>query len=249
MKCIILAAGYATRMYPLTENFPKPLLEVKGKAILDWIVEDLDRTGAITELIVISNHKFIQHFTEWSKNAAYQMKITVLDDGTVCNEKRLGAVRDIAFAVRACNVQEETLVLAGDNLMDFSMKGFLDFYAGKQASCIMCHYEKDIAKLQKTGVIRIADDGRVLDMQEKPREPQSNWAVPPFYIYSKEDLEKILYAVDKKCCNVDAPGDFIAWLCRQNTVYAYKMPGKRFDIGSLEGYEEIKKSFCGLEKK
>ena len=108
MKCLILAAGYATRLYPLTENFPKPLLKVQGKAILDWLIEDMDKSGAIDEYVVISNHKFAHHFENWAKEKT--QKITVVDDGTSSNETRLGAVRDIQFALDALNIREDIKV-------------------------------------------------------------------------------------------------------------------------------------------
>ena len=123
MKCLILAAGYATRLYPLTENFPKPLLKVQGKAILDWLIEDMDRSGVIDEYVVISNHKFAHHFDAWA--AEKKQKVTVVDDGTESNETRLGAVRDIQFALDRLNIRDDVLVMAGDNLLDFSLTKFL----------------------------------------------------------------------------------------------------------------------------
>lgn len=246
MKCIILAAGYATRLYPLTENFPKPLLDVKGKAIIDWLIEDLDSLGEISEFIIVSNHKFVEHFKKWQAGLNYRAKVTVVDDGTEDNGSRLGAVRDIVFAMDTCDVKEEIVVLAGDNLTDFSLRGFVDYFKKKRATCIMRHYEPDVEKLRRTGVITIDEKDKVLAMQEKPAEPMSNWAVPPFYIYGAEDLIKIREAVEQKVCNVDAPGDFIAWMCTQSDVYAYEMPGSRYDIGNLESYRKIQEIYQGI---
>ena len=243
MKCIILAAGYATRLYPLTENFPKPLLEVCGKAILDWIVDDLEKSELIDEFIVVSNHKFVDHFELWASMRCEKAKITVLDDGTEDNAHRLGAVRDIAFAVEQCHVTDDVMVVAGDNLTDFSLHGFIDYFLEKRHTCSMRHYEADVNKLRKTGVIEIDECEMVLQMQEKPMEPVSNWAVPPFYIYVKEDLPKIFQAVTSGVCNVDAPGDFIAWLCGESEVYAYLMPGTRYDIGDLASYERVQEVY------
>lgn len=245
MKCIILAAGYATRLYPLTENYPKPLLRVKDKAIIDWLIEDLDAVGCIDEFIVVSNHKFYEIFLEWSTEKSYQAKLTVLDDGTEDNEHRLGAVKDIAFVIEACEITEPVVVVAGDNLTDFSLRGFVEYYMTKRRTCIMRHYEPVLEKLQRTGVIRIDDRDKVLEMQEKPKNPISNWAVPPFYVYCAKDLELICKAVREGLCNVDAPGDFIAWLCSQGEVYAYLMPGERYDIGDLESYEKVCREYAG----
>ena len=126
MKCLILAAGYATRLYPLTENFPKPLLEVAGKPILDWLIEDMEKTGLVDEYIIISNHKFAHIFEEW---AAANDKIRVLDDGTTSNDDRLGAVRDIQFVIEQLQLDDDLLVMAGDNLLDFSLEGFVRYFA------------------------------------------------------------------------------------------------------------------------
>ena len=123
MKCLILAAGYATRLYPLTENFPKPLLKVRDKAILDWLVDDIDTAGLVDEYVVISNHKYAHHFEDWAKTKS--QKITVVDDGTESNETRLGAVRDIQFAIEQLGLDDEMLVIAGDKVLDFSLTGFI----------------------------------------------------------------------------------------------------------------------------
>ena len=243
MKCVILAAGYATRLYPLTENFPKPLLQVGDKSIIDWVMGDLDRYGIISEFIIVSNHKFVKFFEEWKQAATYNAIVTVIDDGTMDNEHRLGAVKDIAYAIETCDICEDMVVLAGDNLTDFSLKGFVDFFLEKHKTCIMRHFEPSVEKLRRTGVIEIDEYDKVLMMQEKPAEPVSNWAVPPFYIYAKEDLQKLTRAVRENLCNVDAPGDFISWLCNESDVYAYLMPGARYDIGDLASYEKIKRMF------
>ena len=241
MKCVILAAGYATRLYPLTRNFPKPLLMVGKKTIIDWIIEDLDSLECISDFIIVSNHKFVRHFEDWKNSVHYKADITILDDGTIDNEHRLGAVRDIAYAIEICNIKEDLVVLAGDNLLDFSLKGFLDYFNRKHSTCVMCYREQDLSKLRKTGVISIDEQGEIIEMEEKPQQPKSYWAVPPFYIYEKNDLLKIIQAVQGDACNVDAPGDMIAWLCRNSTVYAYKMEGNRYDIGTMESYNMLKK--------
>ena len=136
MKCLILAAGYATRLYPLTENFPKPLLKVGEKTILDWLVDDIDTAGLVDRYVVISNHKFAPIFEEWASSK----KVTVLDDGTSSNETRLGAVRDIQFAIDTLGLDDDLLVIAGDNVLDFSLVRFLEYAREKGTSCIMRYY-------------------------------------------------------------------------------------------------------------
>lgn len=242
MKCVILAAGYATRLYPLTENFPKPLLEVGGKPILDWLIDDMAKTGLIDEYIVISNHKFAKIFEKWSAG-----RYTILDDGTTSNDNRLGAVKDIQFAIEQLQLDDDLLVMAGDNLLDFSLGGFIRYAKEKQATCVMRYYEADEARLHKTGVAEIDTDGRILSMEEKPAEPKSHWCVPAFYYYTREDAHLIKKGIESGC-GIDAPGSFIAWLCGQTSVYAWEMPGRRYDIGNLESYEEVKKTFSNKKQ-
>lgn len=244
MKCLILAAGYATRLYPLTENFPKPLLEVNGKTILDWLLEDIDQCGEIDEYIVISNHKFSKIFSDWAKD--HRLPTTVLDDGTETNETRLGAVKDIQFAIEKLKLCDDLLVIAGDNLLDFSLQSFIQYSKEKGTTCIMRYWEPDINKLHKTGVAVVDENDRIISMEEKPAEPKSNWCTPPFYIYKASDVLLVAAGIQSGC-SVDAPGSFIAWLSTQTPVHAYEMPGKRYDIGNLASYEEVKKNYTGIQ--
>lgn len=242
MICLILAAGYATRLYPLTENFPKPLLKVGDKTILDHLIDDIDTLGVVDEYIVISNHKFASHFTEWAKDK--RVKITVVDDMTETNETRLGAVRDIQFAIDALGLDDDMLVIAGDNLLDFSLTAFISYAKQKNTSAVMRYYEADEKKLMKSGVITLADD-LIVSMAEKPDKPESNWCCPPFYYYTKEDAKKVAQSLDEGA-GADAPGSFIAWLCQKTKVHAMEMPGSRYDIGDLESYERVQKEYKGI---
>ena len=241
MTSIILAAGYATRMYPLTLNYPKPLLEVGGKKIIDWLIEDLEKAG-VERTVVVSNHKFISQFQAWAEG---RENIIVLDDGSEDNDHRLGAVKDIEFAIEEANIDDDIVVLAGDNVLNFSLSSFIEYGRKRKTSCIMRHEEKDENKLRKTGVIEINEDELVLNMEEKPQEPKSNWAVPPFYYYTKEDKDLIKEGIASGC-GTDAPGSFVSWLVKKRPVHAYKMIGDRFDVGSIEGYERIKKEYKGI---
>lgn len=245
MKCLILAAGYATRLYPLTENFPKPLLEVGGKTILDWLLEDIDSAGLVNRYIVVTNHKFAPHFQHWASSHA--LPITVVDDGTDSNETRLGAVLDIQFVLDTLALDEDLLIIAGDNLLDFSLTSFLRYAMGKQSSCTMRYYEPDPARLRRSGVAVIDGDERLLSLEEKPAEPHSHWCTPPFYFYTWEDLGKIQSAIGEGC-GVDAPGSLVAWMCVHSRMYSMEMPGHRFDIGNLESYETARNNYRGITK-
>ena len=245
MKCFILAAGYATRLYPLTENFPKPLLQVGEKTILDWLVDDIDTMGLVDEYVVISNHKYASHFETWA--AQKPQRITVVDDGTSTNETRLGAVKDIQFAIDRLSVDDEMLVIAGDNVLDFSLTRFLAYAKEKQTSCIMRYYESDTARLRKCGVAEVDENDRVLSLEEKPSEPKSHWCTPPFYFYTKEDARLVKVGIAAGC-GTDAPGSYIAWLSKQVPVHSMEMPGSRYDIGNLESYKQVQQTYRGIVK-
>lgn len=245
MKCLILAAGYATRLYPLTENFPKPLLKVGDKTILDWLIDDIDTAGIIDEYVVISNSKYARHFDEWAKTK--KQKITVADDGTDSNETRLGAVRDVQFAIDSLGLDDDLLVIAGDNVLDFSLTKFMAYAKEKAASCIMRYYEPEHKKLLKCGVVTVDEQDKVIMMTEKSPTPATHWCCPPFYYYPREDARLVKKGIDAGC-GTDAPGSFAAWLCTQTVVYAMEMPGSRYDIGNLESYEQVQKTYKGITK-
>lgn len=242
MKCIILAAGYATRLYPLTENFPKPLLKINDKPIIEWLMDDV--SDRIEEFIIVTNHKFADIFEDWKKERINKRneKITIINDGTLDNEHRLGAVKDLELALNSCEKDDSYLVMAGDNLLDFDLSSFIDFSIKKNTSCVMCHEENDLKKKQKTAIITVDEDDKILTYEEKPKEPKGNLAVPPFYAYRHEDIVRIEEALNGGCGH-DAPGSFAAWLSRQTPMHAYKMPGKRYDIGDLASYEEVQRIF------
>lgn len=242
MKTIVIAAGYATRLYPLTENFPKPLLQIGKSSILGRMLDDIDTIDAINEHIIVSNHKFAHHFEQWISEHPLTKPVSVIDDGTSTNETRLGAVRDLLLALEQKQVNDDILVVAADNILNFSFQGFVDAFHRYATSMIMCHHEPEIYKLQRTGVVALDADMRVLEMQEKPEHPVSHWAVPPFYIYKKDDLPLILDCMNHGC-GFDAPGNLAHYLVDKTVIHAFEMPGERFDIGSLDTYHEAIQRF------
>ena len=282
MKSIILAAGYATRLYPLTENFPKPLLQIGSNTILGRLLDDIDGIPEVSEHIIVTNGKFAPMFVDWAAERNGQKgcrpgnratlgtvrgrgpreawegssearrfrddspfcPVTVLDDRTFTNETRLGAVRDLILAIETYGIDEDILVLAADNILDFSLKGFVKAFHAKGTSMIMCHHEPELYKLQRTGVIEVDEDFKVLQMQEKPQVPVSHWAVPPFYLYAKQDLPLIRTAL-LHGCGFDAPGNLAHYLTDVSVMHAWPMPAGRFDIGSLDTYEQAKKRYGG----
>ena len=237
MKNIVIAAGYATRLGELTKNFPKPLLKIGENTILGRMLDDIDRIPEIDEHIIITNHRFAPIFDEWVAGLHYTNPITVMDDGTETNETRLGAVCDLLFAMEKLDIDEDMLVVAADNILEFSFKEFVDFAYQKGTSCIMCHEQPSIEKLQRTGVVVLDENQKVLEMAEKPQVPKTHWAVPPFYIYLKKDLPLVRHSVENGC-GKDAPGNLAHYMVERTTMHAWKMSAGRFDIGSLDTYYE-----------
>lgn len=259
MKNIVIAAGYATRLGELTKNFPKPLLKIGDNTILGRMLDDIDRIPEIDEHIIITNHKFAPIFAQWAKeqwskdegqktkaaldlspqtaDRRWQKPITIVDDGTETNDTRLGAVCDLLFAMDKLHIDDDLLVVAADNLLFFSFQEFVNFAKEKQTSCIMCHEQPSIEKLQRTGVVELDANNKVLGMEEKPQVPKSHWAVPPFYIYLKKDLDLVRHSVENGC-GKDAPGNLAHYMVEHTTIHAWPMSGGRFDIGSLDTYYE-----------
>ena len=242
MKNIVIAAGYATRLGELTRNFPKPLLKIGESTILGRMLDDIDTIPEIDEHIIITNHRFADIFRRWASEQTYTKPITIVDDGTETNETRLGAVCDLLYAMELLAIDDDMLVVAADNLLFFSFREFVDFAREKGTSCIMCHEQPDVEKLRRTGVIVVDDQMRVLNMEEKPEQPKSTWAVPPFYIYKKQDLDIVRGSL-KDGCGKDAPGNLAHYMVEHTAIHAWPMSAGRFDIGSLDTYYEAQKLF------
>lgn len=175
----------------------------------------------------------------------YQKPVTIIDDMIETNDTRLGAVCDLLYAIDNLQIDDDMLVVAADNLLFFSFSQFVKFAKAKNSSCIMCHYQPSIEKLQRTSVVVLDADDKVLNMDEKPKEPKSNWAVPPFQIYLKKDLDLVRHSVENGC-GKDAPGNLAHFMVDNTTMYAWEMKRTdgnenepiRFDIGSLDTYKE-----------
>ena len=242
MKNIVIAAGYATRLGELTKNFPKPLLKIGAKSILERMLDDIDTIPEIDEHIIITNHRFASIFEEWAHEQHYRKPITIVDDGTSTNETRLGAVGDLLFTMEKLQLDDDMLVVAADNLLFFSFKEFVDFAKSKQTSCIMYHEQPSIEKLRRTGVVVLDKNNRVLEMAEKPQEPKTHFAVPPFYIYLRKDLETVRHALENGC-GVDAPGNLAHYMVDNTVMHAWHMSAGRFDIGSPDTYYEACEKF------
>ncbi|MDX8047142.1 nucleotidyltransferase family protein [Gracilibacillus sp. S3-1-1] len=244
MKCIILAAGYATRLYPLTKNKAKPLLEVAGKPILNHIIDKVEKVDSIDEVYIVTNEKFTPSFQGWVQSYQGNKQIIVVNDHTTTNTNRLGAIADMQYVLEEHGINEDLLVLAGDNLFDFELTDFVHFYQEVKADCVTTHMIHDEEEMKQTGIAEVNEAGIIVSFEEKPSKPKSNIAVPPFYIYQAETVSLIKQYV-KEGNNPDAPGNFIPWLIERKPVYAYAFEGLCYDIGTIESYNKIQELYRG----
>jgi len=242
MKAIILAAGYATRLYPLTINTPKPLLEINGKPILDYICDEIESISDIDQIYVVTNHKFFDKFNTWRYNKNTSERIKVIDDGTMSDETKLGAIGDIKFVIDKEKIDDDLLVIVGDSIFTYRLIDFYDFFKKTNKDCICVHELDDVNELRRFAVAVLDADNKVLDLEEKPQNPKSNLAVYGTYIYRKDTLplfNDYLASGNKP----DAPGYFPEWLHKRKDVYAYRFIGECYDIGTPESYREIKRKY------
>lgn len=243
MKAIILAAGYATRLYPLTQDFPKPLLKVKKKEILKYILENVEKVSEIDEIFIVTNNRFFKHFNDWVKNYNTTKKINTVNDQTLSNEGRLGAIGDITFVLNKYKIKDNILVVAGDNLFKFSLNELIRLFKEKKTSIVAARYIQDKTKLaNKFGVIMADENQKIIDFEEKPSEPRSNLASTCCYLFSKNDLIEFENCI-KENKKPDNTGDFIKYLSNKKDIYCYIFDSEWFDIGSLEGLKEAEENF------
>jgi len=238
MIAIILAAGYATRMFPLTENFPKPLLKIKDKPIIEYMMDNLSEVKEISKVVIVTNQKYFKHFEEWTNNYPSKIPITLINDGTTSNDHRLGAIKDIQLVLNTENYEGDFMVLAADNLFSFKLKNFVEHFNKINESLIYIYHEPRVEKLRKTGVAEVRNN-RLITFEEKPENPKSSFAVPPFYIY-KEEVIPLINEYIKLGLPSDSPGSLLSYLVNKIRIGTYPMDGKRLDIGDLETYLLVK---------
>ena len=238
MKAIILAAGYATRLYPLTKDKAKALLPIGEKTILDYIMEKLEALPEIDTVYVVSNAKFAGQFEQWKAQSHYEKEIVVLNDGTCTEKDRRGAIGDIWFTVQEGAIDDEIMVIAGDNFFTYSLRDYLNFYYKKGSDCVCVKQWENKEELSRFGIAVLDEENRVLDIEEKPANPKSDTVVFAAYIYGK-DTVPLIGAYLEEGNKPDAPGNFPAWLYKRKDVYAFRFDGDCYDIGTPESYHEI----------
>jgi len=242
MKAIILAAGYATRMYPLTQNTPKPLLPLRGKAVIDYIIEQINHLPDVDEIFVVTNSKYYPHFCEWAKTAPNKPSIEVLDDGTTSNKDRRGAVGDVFFTVTERSIDDELVVIAGDNYFTYELREQYDVFRKTGRDTLAGKEFYDEEKIKAFAVALLDPNGKVLDLEEKPQKPKSNLAIYATYFFRKDTVPLFKKYLEEGN-NPDLIGAFPQWLYKFRDVYAYKMNGECYDIGTIEMYEEMNRGW------
>lgn len=237
MKCILLCAGYATRLFPLTENFPKALLEVGGRPIIDYTLDKVNKIDEIDAIYLVTNAKYAGHFSKWAEEKNNIKPITVFNDGTYSNDDRLGAIGDIYYTIQNAKIDDDILVLATDNLFEFELTDFVKFYNEKKAP-VVCVREEKYETLKRLGVAELTEDRKIIGFEEKPAEPKSKYGVYAEYIYPKEVLPKIKQYLDEgNSC--DAPGNLVVYMYKQLPTYAYEFTGACYDVGTHEALAEV----------
>jgi len=243
MKALILAAGYATRLYPLTKDFPKPLLEVGGEPIINYLVEKINRLAGIDTILVITNDRFFGHFQEWSRRIQSDKRIKVLNDQTKDEKSRRGAIGDIHYTIKQEGIDEDLIVVGGDNLFDGSLDDFVNFARTKEDSpCIGLYDVGRTEDAEKYGVVYIDAENRIFDFKEKPKRPSSTLVAMCLYYFPQSKIGLIEeYMGERK--DKDASGFYIEWLKDRCPVYGFIFSGRWFDIGHYEFYNEARRQF------
>jgi len=243
MKALILAAGYATRLYPLTKEYPKPLLDVSGRPIIDYIMDKLGKIDAIDEIIVITNNKFIGQFKNWKKLHS-RKKISLVDDLTKSHSDRRGAIGDMDFAINNAGITEDLLVVGGDNLFDDDLNDFLSFTRLHRSYPVIGVYNiKSKTKAKNYGVIRLDKKNKIIDFQEKPDKPKSALVAMCLYYFPKERLGLVREYINTRRDKHDATGLYIDWLRKEMPVYGFIFNGHWYDIGHHQFYNEAREKF------
>jgi glucose-1-phosphate thymidylyltransferase len=237
VKAIILAAGYGTRLYPLTKNKPKMLLPIAERPMISHIVNNLDRVDEIDQYIVVTNHQFYNQICAWASGLQARRPIRVIDDGTVSNEDRLGAISDIRYVLGEAEIEEEHIVIAGDNLFDFDLADFVSFYREKGSAAIALKDMAGSKLISQYSVVELDENQRVVKFEEKPADPKTSLVGVCLYVFPADNRSLIdKYLLEGN--NPDAPGYYLEWMCKVRDFYGYVFSGSWFDIGDIDSYNE-----------
>jgi len=246
MKVIILAAGYATRLYPLTKTQPKPLLPVAGKPMVDHVLDNLTSISGIERVYIVTNAKFANHFQEWADDyraKKARLDFTIVNDGSTDDSNKLGAIGDLHLVITRERINDDIIVVAGDNLFSESLGGFGKFARQKNAPVLAVYDVGDLEEIRKYNAISMDQDGKITFFEEKPKQPKSTVTGIALYFYPRATVPTIKQYIAEGN-NPDQPGRFVQWLYTRTPVYTWRVPGIWYDIGSKEALEEANRVFA-----
>jgi len=244
MKALILAAGYATRLYPLTKEYPKPLLTIGRRPLIDYILDKLNKIDRIDEIIVVTNNKFIRKFKKWSQSAVCNKRVSIIDDLTKSHADRRGAIGDMYFAITKKHLEADLLVIGGDNLFDADLEEFLSFAGSKHPHPVIGAYDiGSKSRAAKYGVIKLDAKSKIIDFKEKPPRPESSLVAMCLYYFPKARIGLVKEYLKSHSSKNDATGFYIDWLRQRDKVYAFVFRGRWYDIGQYRFYRQANKQF------
>jgi glucose-1-phosphate thymidylyltransferase len=250
MKVLILAAGYATRLYPLTLTQPKPLLPVAGKPMIEYVLDNIAPIG-VDHVYVVTNAKFAGHFQKWSdtyRASKAKLNFTIVNDGSTDDSNKLGAIGDLNLVITKENVDDDLIVVAGDNLFSESLEDFGKVCREKKAPVLGLYDVGSLELVKKYSSITVREDNTIGSFEEKPQNPKSTLTGIALYYYPKS-LFPLLKQYVAEGNNPDQPGRLVQWLYPRTPFYTWRVPGLWFDIGSKESLEEANEIFAGKKGK
>jgi glucose-1-phosphate thymidylyltransferase len=247
MKALILAAGYATRLHPLTLTQPKPLLPVAGKPMIDYVIDNLAPIGGIDRVYVVTNAKFASHFEKWARSSGARLNLdfTIINDHSTDDSNKLGAIGDIHLVITREQVDDDLIIVGGDNLFSQSLQDFGRYCREKNAPVVAVYDVGRLEQIKKFNSITLDDESRITFFEEKPKHPVSTLTGIALYYYPKHSLPLIKQYIAEGN-NPDQPGRLIQWLYPRTPVYTWTVPGIWYDIGSKETLEEANRIFARL---
>ncbi len=248
MKVIILAAGYAVRLQPLTLNMPKSLLPVGGRTIIDRILDNVSGIDGWDHAYVVSNGKFFGKFEEWLKGTPLKDKITLINDGSTTNDNRLGAIKDMELVINSGSIDDDTLIIAGDNLFDLDLGRFVSFARANDGVSVALYDIGSIDLAKSFGVVKLDKDNKVADFEEKPQNPKSTLISTGIYYFPKNKLP-FIHKYVKMHSKLDAPGYYIGWLCKEDKVFGFSFLEDWYDIGNIESYNKADSKYTNNKER
>lgn len=244
MKAIILAAGYGTRLYPLTKDMAKPLLPIRGRPIVEYIVNKVQSIDGIDEIFIVANDKFYKQFKEWADTYASLIPVTIINDGSKNENDKLGAIRDLSLVYDRQKIDDDVIVLGGDNVFDFCLSEFVEIARNLRTSNTIGVYNLDGKyKPGKFGVVKIAEDRRIIDFLEKPQGANGSRLVSMCLYYFPKEKISLIKEYEKQGLDLDKIGSFIQWLAKKDSVHGHVFEGTWLDIGDIDAYTEAVYTF------